>query len=83
MGDEADRIEAVSAGKPFKPADVELGFSVIRAGIIFFATLEFVDNAINLVELSALVSMNSCFRLCNASWMSILDIFEVYRAIND
>ena len=51
MGDEADRIEAVSAGKPFKPADVELGFSVIRAGIIFFATLEFVDNAINLVEL--------------------------------
>jgi hypothetical protein len=51
MGDEADRIEAVSAGKPFKPVDVELEFSVIRAGIIFFATLEFVDNAINLVEL--------------------------------
>ena len=51
MGDEADRIEAVSAGKPFKPVDVELEFSVIRAGIIFFATLEFVDNAIDFIEL--------------------------------
>ena len=36
---------------PFKRVDVALKFDVIRAAIVFFATITFVDNAVDFIEL--------------------------------
>ena len=51
MCNEADRIETVRTGGPFQAVDVALKFDVIRAAIVFFATIKFVDNADDFIKL--------------------------------
>ena len=51
MSNEAEGIETVRIGGLFQAVDVALKFDEIRAAIVFFATIKFVDNKFNLIEL--------------------------------